>query len=146
MLAKKIKYVDFDGVERNETFYFNIRKDEAVELELTEEGGLIKSLLKMIEKQDMPQIFKLFKRLVTLSIGEKSPDGKYLMKSEEISNKFLCTNAYEQLFMEIMASPESAANFINSVLPQDVQADASKYDYKDGEIVNKETGEVLSVS
>ena len=144
MLAKKIKYVDFDGVERNETFYFNINKAEAIELELEESGGLISLLMRMIEEQNVSKIFKLFKKLVGISIGEKSNDGKYLMKSEEITNRFFATNAYENLFMEIMESPEAAANFVNSIVPQDVAGAAANYEIKDGTIVNKETGESIT--
>ena len=144
MLAKKIKYVDFDGVERNETFYFNINKAEAIELELEESGGLISLLMRMIEEQNVSKIFKLFKKLVGISIGEKSNDGKYLMKSEEITNRFFATNAYETLFMEIMESPEAAANFVNSIVPQDVAGAAANYEIKDGTIVNKETGESIT--
>lgn len=144
MLAKKIKYTDFDGVERNETFYFNINKAEAIELELEESGGLISLLMKMVEAQDVPKIFKLFKKLVGVSIGEKSNDGKYLMKSPEITAKFFATNAYETLFMEIMSSPDAAANFVNSIVPQDIAERAGDYEVKDGEIVNKETGESIT--
>lgn len=144
MLAKKIKYTDFDGVERNETFYFNINKAEAIELELEESGGLISLLMKMVETQDIPKIFKLFKKLIGIAIGEKSNDGKYLMKSPEISARFFATNAYQELIMEIMKSPEDAANFVNSIIPQDVAESAANYEVKDGEIINKDTGESLS--
>ena len=144
MLAKKIKYTDFDGVERNETFYFNINKAEAIELELEESGGLISLLMKMVETQDIPKIFKLFKKLIGIAIGEKSNDGKYLMKSPEISARFFATNAYQELIMEIMKSPEDAANFVNSIIPQDVAESAANYEVKDGEIINKDIGESLS--
>ena len=143
MLAKKIKYVDFDGVERNETFYFNINKAEAMELELQESGGLISLLLKMVEEQDVPKIFRLFKKLIGLAVGEKSNDGKYLMKNDDITARFFATNAYEKLLMEIMENPENAANFINSVIPQDAAENANNFEIKDGEIVNKQTGETL---
>lgn len=140
MLAKKIKYADFDGVERNETFYFNINKAEAMELELSESGGLISLLLQMIETQDVPRLFRLFKKLIGIAIGEKSNDGKYLRKSEEITDRFFSTNAYEALFMEIMESPDNAANFVNSIVPSDVAANAENLELKDGEIVDKTTG------
>lgn len=141
MLAKKIKYVDYDGNERNETFYFNINKAEALELEMEESGGLISLLMRMIEAQDVPRLFKLFKKLIGLSIGEKSNDGKYLIKNEEVTAKFFATNAYETLFMEIVQSPEAAANFVNSIVPQDVAAQAQNFDIKDGAIIDKTTGE-----
>lgn len=143
MLAKKIKYVDFDGVERNETFYFNISEAEATELELEEDGGLISLIMRLIEAQNVPKLFKVFKKLIGLSVGEKSNDGKYLMKSDEITAKFFATNAYNNLFMEIISSPDAAANFVNSIVPANVAAQASQYEVKNGEIVNKDTGESI---
>lgn len=144
MLAKKIKYTDFDGVERNETFYFNINKSEAMELELSESGGLISMLMQMIETQDVPKLFRLFKKLIGFAIGEKSNDGKYLMKNEDVTQRFFATNAYDVLFMEIMESPDNAANFINSIVPSDVAANAENLELKDGEIVDKTTGATIS--
>lgn len=144
MLAKKIKYVDFNNVERNETFYFNISESEATELELEESGGLISLIMQMIEGQNIPYLFKLFKKLIGVAVGEKSNDGKYLMKSPEITAKFFGTNAYNVLFMEIISSPDAAANFVNSIVPAKVAGEATKYDIKDGEIINKETGEVVN--
>ena len=144
MLAKKIKYTDFNNVERNETFYFNISEAEATELELEESGGLISLIMQMIESQNIPYLFKLFKKLIGAAIGEKSNDGKYLMKSSEITNKFFATNAYNNLFMEIISSPDAAANFVNSIVPANVAGEASKYEIKDGSIINKETGEPVN--
>ena len=141
MLAKKIEYVDFNGVERNETFYFNISEAEATELELEEDGGLINLIMTMIDKQNIPELFKLFKKLIGVSIGEKSNDGKYFMKSEEIKNRFFATNAYNNLFMEIISSPDNAANFVNGVVPKDVAELASKFKVENGEIIDTETGE-----
>ena len=146
MLAKKIAYVDFDGVERNETFYFNINEAEATELEMEEDGGLISLIMDMIDKQNVPRLFKLFKKLIGVSIGDKSNDGKYLMKSPEITAKFFATNAYNNLFMEIISSPDAAANFINSIVPKDVASKASKFKIENGEIVDKETGEKIDPS
>lgn len=144
MLAKKIKYVDFNGVERNETFYFNINEAEATELELEESGGLISLIMSMIDAQNIPYLFKLFKKLIGVAIGEKSNDGKYLMKDETITKKFFATNAYNNLFMEIISSPDAAAAFVNSIVPAHVAGEANKYEIKDGNIVDKETGEVVT--
>ena len=141
MLVKKIAYKDFDGNDRNETFYFNLTKAEALELEMEEKGGLISLILTMIEEQNTPKLFKLFKKLIGLSIGKKSNDGRNLVKGEDIANDFFTTNAYDVLMLEIMKSPESAADFVNGIIPQDVADEAKNYEVKDGEIVNKATGE-----
>ena len=38
------------------------------------------------------------------------------MKSEEISRDFMETEAYDQLFMELITDPKKAAAFVNGVI------------------------------
>lgn len=49
--------------------------------------------------------------------GEKSPDGKRFVKSEELSTAFSQTEAYSQLYMELATDADKAAEFINGVIP-----------------------------
>ena len=56
--------------------------------------------------------------------GEKSLDGKYFEKSPERSLRFSQTEAYSELFLELL-DPEKAAAFINAILPQDAVAQAA---------------------
>ena len=42
MLKKTVTYVDYNGVERTEDFYFNLSKAEVTEMELSVEGGFSK--------------------------------------------------------------------------------------------------------
>lgn len=51
------------------------------------------------------------------SYGEKSPDGKRFVKSEELSTAFSQTEAYSQLYMELATDADKAAEFINGVIP-----------------------------
>ena len=39
MLAKKIKYVDYNGDDQERTFLFNLNKAEIAEMEMTTPGG-----------------------------------------------------------------------------------------------------------
>ena len=64
---------------------------------------------------------KVFKELILMSYGEKSPDGKRFVKSEEIRNSFEQTEAYSVLFMELISDDKLAAAFINGIMPKDVQ-------------------------
>ena len=43
------------------------------------------------------------------------------MKSPEISHRFECTEAYNELFMDICSSPEAASSFFNALLPAKLQ-------------------------
>lgn len=119
MLKKTIKYVDFDGNEREETFYFNLTKAEVAEMELSTEGGLAAKIQRIIEAKDNTTIIEMFKDIIARSYGEKSPDGKLFVKNKDVRDAFMQTQAYSDLFMELATSPEAASAFINAILPAD---------------------------
>ena len=88
MLKKTVTYVDYNGVERTEDFYFNLSKAEITEMELSVEGGLSKMLEDVVNSKDNKQILAVFKEIILKAYGEKSADGRRFMKSEEISKAF----------------------------------------------------------
>ena len=121
MVVKKIKYTDFNGVEREEEFMFNLTEAEITEMELTTDGGLTDSIKKIVSAQNTPEIIKTFKMLLLKSYGEKSADGRRFIKSEELSKEFTQTNAYSQLFMELATDDKSAIAFINGIIPESMR-------------------------
>ena len=121
MVVKKIKYTDFNGVEREEEFMFNLTEAEITEMELTTDGGLSDSIMKIISAQDTPEIIKTFKMLLLKSYGEKSADGRRFIKSEELTEAFTQTNAYSQLFMELATDDKAAIAFINGIIPDSMR-------------------------
>ena len=86
MLSKKIKYTDYNGVEREETFLFNLSKAELMEMELGTAGGLADMIKSIVAAQDTPSIVKIFKKIILKAYGEKSPDGKRFLKVDEKGN------------------------------------------------------------
>jgi hypothetical protein len=118
MLKETMTYFDYDGNERTENFYFNLSKAECMELELTTDGGLQNTINRITEAKDKAEIIKLFKSLILKAYGEKSPDGKYFMKSPEISAKFESTEAYSDLFMRLASNADEATRFVNGIVPQ----------------------------
>lgn len=126
MLKKTIKYVDYNGVEREEDFYFNLSKAEISEMELEIPGGMSEMLKRITKAQDTPSLVKIFKDLILRSYGQKSDDGKRFIKSEELKVAFSQTEAYSELFMELATNAESASSFVNGILPADIAKKASK--------------------
>lgn len=118
MLKKSITYVDYNDEERTEDFYFNLTAAEISEMELGTDGGLGEYIKKIVSAKDMPAIIKVFKDLLLRSYGEKSPDGRRFIKSEELSTAFSQTEAYSQLFMELATDDKAAAEFINGIVPR----------------------------
>lgn len=124
MIKKNISFTDYNGNQRSEDFYFNLTKAEIAEMELSTVGGLTQMLRGMIAAQDMPAIVKFVKELILKSYGKKSPDGKRFIKSEELSEEFMQTEAYSQLFMELATNADATAKFVNGILPEDVRQQA----------------------
>ena len=118
MIKKTIKYVDLEGDEFEEDFFFNLTKSEVAELEVSEEGGMILVIEKLGKTNDPRKVFEILKRLVHMSYGEKSPDKKRFIKSEELSKAFSETDAYDQLFMELISDSDACAAFIEGILPK----------------------------
>ena len=120
MLKKTIKYTDCNGVERTEDFYFNLSKAEIMEMQLTTVGGLDAYLKKIISAQDMPTLMRIFKDLILKSYGVKSDDGRRFIKNEKLREEFEQTEAYSILYMELSTDAESAAAFVNGIIPADI--------------------------
>lgn len=118
MFKKQVTYEDFNGEEVTETLYFNLTEAELLELELTHSGGYGEYLQQIVDAKDRATLVSIFKELILLAYGEKSPDGKAFMKSEEIAHRFQCTNAYNVLFMELATNDEAAAAFANGIVPK----------------------------
>lgn len=117
MLAKRIKYTDYNGNEREETFYFNLSKAEVMEMELSTSGGLEQMYTRLSESMDGESIIREFKKLIFKAYGEKSPDGKRFIKSKELSEAFEQTEAYSELFMELCTDAKAAAEFVSGIAP-----------------------------
>lgn len=118
MLKKTITYTDYNDVERTEDFYFNLTKAEIMEMEMSTSGGLGEMINKIVAAQDAPSIIKIFKDLVLKAYGQKSPDGRRFIKSEELRREFEQTEAYSQLFMELATNADEASAFVNGIIPK----------------------------
>lgn len=138
MLVKKIKYTDFDGNEREETHYFNLSKAELMEMELSTSGGLEATINQIINQRDNKRIVELFKSLILKSYGIKSPDGKRFMKSQDIVDEFVQTNAYTELFMELSTDAQKASDFVNGIIDPTLAGEIKKKNEAEGlQLVNK---------
>ena len=125
MLKETIKYTDYNGVERTEDVWFHLSKAELMEWEMGTTGGLTEMIKRIVDAQDAPAIIKIFKELVLKAYGQKSPDGKRFIKSEELATEFSQTEAYSQLFMELATDADKAAAFVNGIMPSDIAEKAA---------------------
>lgn len=117
MYIKKIKYEDYNGNAREKRFYFNLSKAELLEMELSTNGGYENYINRIIESKDQAELVRIFKDLILKSYGVRSDDGERFIKSKELTDEFVQTDAYSELFMELATNAESATAFVNGIIP-----------------------------
>lgn len=137
MIKKTISYTDYEGKNRTEDFYFNLSKAELTEMELSEKGGFEKYLEQIMKTEDNKELVRLFKEIILKSYGEKSLDGKRFIKSKELSEAFSQTEAYVELYMELVTDTDKAIEFCNGLMPSQIGDKITKEEVL--KIVNKET-------
>jgi hypothetical protein len=123
MLKKTITYIDYNGEERKEDFYFNLNKAEIMEMQMSTTGGLDEMIKRIVDAKDAPAIIKIFKDLILKAYGEKSADGRRFEKEREgrkLADDFAQTEAYSILFMELATDADAAAKFVNGIVPADM--------------------------
>lgn len=118
MLKKSITYVDYDGNERTDNYWFNLDEAELLELQMRYPGGMSAMLQKMVEEEDGAKILATIKEIIMMAYGEKSLDGKYFEKSNAKSILFTQSRAYSALLMELYRDAGAAADFMNKIIPQ----------------------------
>lgn len=123
MIKKTITYKDFNGNDRTEEFYFNLTKAEVTRMEMSTTGGMAEMIQRVIAAQDAPSLIQIFEEMIQKSYGVKTPDGRGFVKRKEDLENFMATEAYSQLFMELVTDADSAAEFVNGIIPSDFSND-----------------------
>lgn len=128
MFKRDITYEDYNGDQVTESAWFHLSKAEIIELEVSYEGGLEAMIKRVIKSDDRQALIAEFKKLVLLSYGKKSDDGRRFIKSDELRTEFSQTAAYDALFIDLATDATAAANFFKGILPKDMAAEVAKLD------------------
>jgi len=126
LLKKTITYKDFDGDEVSEDHFFHLSKAELIELEMSHQGGLSAALQKIVAAEDGASIIREFKKIILMAYGKRSDDGKRFVKTQALRDEFESTEAYSALFVELVTNTDSAIEFVNGVIPQNMAEEAAK--------------------
>jgi hypothetical protein len=126
MYKKTMKTVDFGGTERVEDYYFNLTESEIMEMELGTEGGFVEMVRRITDAKSQLELANLFKTMICKSYGVLSPDGRKFIKNDTVLNDFLATQAFSDLYMELVSDEGKAAEFFNEVLPEKIKAQQKK--------------------
>lgn len=122
MLKRKIKYTNFNDVETEGVFYFNLSKAELIQMEVSTKEGFGEMLQRIVETKDNKALIEEFKKIILLAYGERSADGERFVKSDELREAFSQTAAFQELFLELALETDAAAAFITGIVPKDMGA------------------------
>lgn len=121
MYKKTITYEDFNGEKHTDDFYFNMSKAEIMELNFDAKNGNLEGWVKqLIKETNTKEIKDLFKKIILSSYGEKSLDGMRFIKSKEKAEEFSQTDAYSELFTELLSDTDKFVEFVNGIVPKSV--------------------------
>lgn len=127
MYAKMIKFEDYNGVKREEEHFFNLNKAEVIKW-LTTSGDytLDKVLERLSKERNGKKIMEIFEEMIKMSYGKPSLDGRKFEKTDEIWNDFYQSDAYSELFTELVTDAAKAADFVNKIIPKDLADEVAK--------------------
>ena len=120
MLKKTIKYTTFDGDEVEEDFYFHLSKADIARMQLSVVGDFHGYLKAIVKVGDPKVIIETFEEIIQKTVGKRTEDGKGFMKNKAITEAFVATEAYSNLFVELVTDAGKASEFIRGVMPKDV--------------------------
>lgn len=122
MFREKIKYTDFNDVEREETYCFHISKADMSRMEFTTEGGYSAYLRKIMDEKDSVKLYETFEKLIGMSFGKVSDDGRTFIRKENgvnLFDTFKDSPAYDVLIMKLFDA-DYAAKFVRNIFPKDI--------------------------
>ena len=133
MYKIELTYKDFIGNEVTETLRFNISEDEMLDLVRDDERFETGYLAFVLEQKDYPKMMDIVRKLIVLSYGELSDDGKYFRKSDEKALDFLQSAAYEAFRDSLLTTEGAFEAFMLGVFPSKF-SDVIKERIKAGEV------------
>lgn len=140
MIKKTITYKTFDGKTLTEDFYFHMTKSEMIGLSLGKIRG--------VDRNNIADVYQTYGDLVKLSYGKKSLSGKAFIKSKEVTDEFIYSNAYDSLLTELSTNEKLSKAFITGIMPKEFEKElkvAFDKENKDNIInINEDTQVVLT--
>lgn len=115
MISKTIKYVDYNGVEKVGTYWFNMSRAELIELEMSGESSWYERIKQLISEQRVREAYVMIEKFIRDSYGVKTADGGF-DKDPAHLKAFRNSEAYSVLISGFVEHPEEFADFINGIV------------------------------
>jgi len=123
VLKKTITFKDLEEKDVTEDFYFSISKAELSKLALGRGDDFSDYLNGLIKAQNGEEIMSLFDKIIAMSVGVRHEDGRRFIKTDDIRDSFMQSDAYSVMFMELIQDTARLTEFIRGTLPSDLAAE-----------------------
>lgn len=121
MLKKSIKFKNLDGVEEEVVYYFHMNRGDVAMMEVSSQEGYSGYLEKIIKDNDRGAIARAIKELILVSVGYRDKDdaGRFI-KTDEYAKAFSQTEAFSELYLELITDTAASIEFFKGVLPGNI--------------------------
>lgn len=125
MFTKEYKYPNFLGDEVTDKFRFNISEFEMLDLVRDDPDFSVARLSALVKEPDAAKMIDIIRKLLVVSYGVLSEDGKHFRKSDEIATEFVQSAAYNAILNEFLTSedPKLLTDFMYGVFPAKFQSE-----------------------
>lgn len=131
MLEKPITYTDFNGVERTDTFFFHLSESALTGIvmgvlgfDAPAEVNVNEVLQAIVARGNANEIISTFEDIIRKSVGQKSADGIRFIQTDDIVDRFMQSNAFQELYLMLLQSDEFRQEFFTGILPAKLAAKA----------------------
>lgn len=129
MLKQTVNYTDFDDQPATEVVYFNLSKsDLASNMTTIETFEKVRKMLsgkkRDLEAAEIQMIIDMVKKIMELSYGVRSEDGKRFIKTTQQWIEFTQTAVYDSFLMSLFENPQSAVEFVSGIIPKGLREEA----------------------
>lgn len=121
MIKWPITYTTYNDETITEDFYFNLNKAELIQMQFEVNGAYSNFITRITNEHDIKTLGEEFRKILLKSYGKKSDDGKRFVKSPEMAQEFEQSEAFSELYVELLTDSDKMVAFIKGVLPKDLQ-------------------------
>jgi hypothetical protein len=118
VLSKTVTYENLDGEMVTKEWHFNFTKAELAQMKLAKDEGLEVYLKRIVDAKDGSALVDTFSDILSKAVGRR--EGDQFIKNDQIRAEFMNTNAFSEVFMEIMTNENAAVEFIKGCVPSDI--------------------------
>lgn len=115
MIKQTVKYVNYNGVETEDTLYFHLNRVEVTKLDAKYGGDFADYAQTVGKSGELGPAIEFIEDLILSAYGKKTSDGKGFTKNPQLRSEFENSIAYAEMFERILTDPGAAQEFASGL-------------------------------